>query len=162
MSILDGFEAVGEKITSKITMTVMESSVRFSKGAVEALGCPAYVKLLVNDKQKKIAIQVCGAKDENAIRFCRNDRNKTGNTSLDTAGKVSSVTIRNMEVLVAVQKFFTFSEVADDQIAYFAMDGEFYPDEKVIIFAVSDSVSGVSGKRGPRKGSKHTVKSDNK
>lgn len=51
MSVLDGFEAVGEKTTTnKMTMTVMESSVRFSKGVTEALGCPAYVKLLVNDK----------------------------------------------------------------------------------------------------------------
>ena len=34
MSVLDGFEAVGEKTTTnKMTMTVMESSVRFSKGA---------------------------------------------------------------------------------------------------------------------------------
>lgn len=160
MSILDGFEAVGEKITSKITMTVMESSVRFSKGSIEALGRPAYVKLLINDRQKKIAIQACDAKDENAIKFCRNNRNKAGNASSDTTGKASSVTVRNTDVLVAVQKFFTFAEVADDQIAYFAMDGEFYPDEKVIIFAVSDAVSGVSGKRGPRKGTKHTAKSE--
>ena len=160
MSILDGFEAIGEPITSKITMTVMESSVRFSKGAVEALGRPAYVKLLVNDKQKKIAIQVCDAKDENAIKFCGNNRNKTGNSSSDITRKASSVTIRNTDVLVAVQKFFTFSEVADDQIAYFAMDGEFYPDEKVIIFATNEATSGVAGKRGPRKGSKHATKSE--
>ena len=37
MSVLDGFEAVGEKTTTnKMTMTVMESSVRFSKGVTEA------------------------------------------------------------------------------------------------------------------------------
>ena len=75
MSVLDGFEAVGEKTTTnKMTMTVMESSVRFSKGVTEALGCPAYVKLLVNDKQKKIAVQACDAKDENAIKFCKTKR----------------------------------------------------------------------------------------
>ena len=61
-------------------------------------------------------------------------------------------------MLVAVQKYFTFSPVADDQIAYFAMDGESYPDEKVVIFAVADASKGVSGKRGPRKGSHHTAK----
>ena len=38
MSVLNGFEAVGEKTTTnKMTMTVMESSVRFSKGVTEAL-----------------------------------------------------------------------------------------------------------------------------
>ena len=123
MSVLDGFEAVGEKTTTnKMTMTVMESSVRFSKGVTEALGCPAYVKLLVNDKQKKIAVQACDAKDENAIKFCKTKRSKA------------------------------------DGVAYFAMDGESYPDEKVVIFAVADAAKGVSGKRGPRKGSHHTAK----
>ena len=125
MSVLDGFEAVGEKITTnKMTMTVMESSVRFSKGVTEALGCPAYVKLLVNDKQKKIAVQACDAKDENAIKFCKTKRSKADGVDSDAAGKASSVTVRTTDVLVAVQKYFTFPPVADDQIAYFAMNGE--------------------------------------
>ena len=135
MSVLDGFEAVGEKITTnKMTMTVMESSVRFSKGVTEALGCPAYVKLLVNDKQKKIAVQACDAKDENAIKFCKTKRSKADGVDSDAAGKASSVTVRTTDVLVAVQKYFTFPPVADDQIAYFAMNGESYPDEKVVTF----------------------------
>ena len=145
MSALDGFEAVGEKTTTnKMTMTVMESSVRFSKGVTEALGCPAYVKLLVNDKH--------------AIKFCKTKRSKADGVDSDAAGKASSVTVRTTDVLVAVQKYFTFPPVADDQIAYFAMDGESYPDEKVVIFAVADAAKGVSGKRGPRKGSHHTAK----
>ena len=149
MSVLDGFEAVGEKTTTnKMTMTVMESSVRFSKG----------VKLLVNDKQKKIAVQACDAKDENAIKFCKTKRSKADGVDSDAAGKASSVTVRTTDVLVAVQKYFTFPSVADDQIAYFAMNGESYPDEKVVIFAVADAAKGVSGKRGPRKGSHHTAK----
>ena len=143
MSVLDGFEAVGEKTTTnKMTMTVMESSVRFSKGVTEALGCPAYVKLLVNDKQKKIAVQACDAKDENAIKFCKTKRSKADGVDSDAAGKAFSVTVRTTDVLVAVQKYFTFPPVADDQIAYFAMNGESYPDEKVVIFAVADACKG--------------------
>mgnify|MGYP000128656772 FL=1 len=95
MSVLNGFEAVGEKTTTnKMTMTVMESSVRFSKGVTEALGCPAYVKLLVNDKRKKIAVQACDAKDENAIKFCKTKRSKADGVDSDAAGKASSVTVR--------------------------------------------------------------------
>ena len=108
-------------------MTVMESSVRFSKGVTEALGCPAYVKLLVNDKQKKIAVQACDAKDENAIKFCKTKRSKADGVDSDAAGKASSVTVRTTDVLV-------------------------------VIFAVADASKGVSGKRGPRKGSHHTAK----
>ena len=41
MSVLDGFEAVGEKTTTnKMTMTVMESSVRFSKGGDRSARMP--------------------------------------------------------------------------------------------------------------------------
>ena len=50
MSVLDGFEAVGEKTTTnKMTMTVMESSVRFSKGVTEALGWVVPEKLRTLD-----------------------------------------------------------------------------------------------------------------
>ena len=112
----------------------------------------------MNDKRKKIAVQACDAKDENAIKFCKTKRSKADGVDSDAAGKASSVTVRTTDVLVAVQKYFTFPPVADDQIAYFAMDGESYPDEKVVIFAVADASKGVSGKRGPRKGSHHTAK----
>ena len=53
MSVLDGFEAVGEKTTTnKMTMTVMESSVRFSKGVTEALD---YIKDLGMNGIREIA-----------------------------------------------------------------------------------------------------------
>ncbi len=51
------------------------------------------------------------------------------------------MTVRTTDVLVAVQKYFTFPPVADDQIAYFAMDGESYR-MKVVIFAVADAAKG--------------------
>ena len=70
---------------------------------------PAYVKLLVNDKQKKIAVQACDAKDENAIKFCKTKRSKADGVDSDAAGKASSVTVRTTDVLVAVQKYFRFT-----------------------------------------------------
>ena len=131
MSVLDGFKEVGERTGGKLTMTVMLESVRFSKGVSEVLGRPEFVKLLVNYERGKFAIQVC---DENADR-------------------PASVTTRNLDLLVATQKFFTFPEVPADKIAYFALEGEYHSDERVILFDAKNGVrSGTVGKRGPKAG----------
>ena len=71
MSVLEGFEEISEKVTGKITMTVMPESVRFSKAAIAVLEAPQYAKILVNHKTRKFAVQPCGAKDDFAIPFCK-------------------------------------------------------------------------------------------
>lgn len=97
MSVLDGFKEVGERTGGKLTMTVMLESVRFSKGVSEVLGRPEFVKLLVNYERGKFAIQVCDENDDFAVQF--NNPN---------ADRPASVTTRNLDLLVATQKFFTF------------------------------------------------------
>ena len=118
MSVLDGFKEVGERTGGKLTMTVMLESVRFSKGVSEVLGRPEYVKLLVNYERGKFAIQVCDENDDFALQF-----------NAPNADTPSSVTTRNLDLLVATQKFFTFPEVPADKIAFFALDGEYHSDE---------------------------------
>ena len=117
MSVLDGFKEVGERTGGKLTMTVMLESVRFSKGVSEVLGRPEYVKLLVNYERGKFAIQVCDENDDFALQF-----------NAPNADTPSSVTTRNLDLLVATQKFFTFPEVPADKIAFFALDGEYHSD----------------------------------
>ena len=51
------------------------------------------------------------------------------------------------------RSFFTFPEVPADKIAFFALDGEYHSDERVIIFDAKNGVrSGTVGKRGPKAG----------
>lgn len=142
MSVLDGFKEVGERTGGKLIMTVMLESVRFSKGVSEVLGRPEFVKLLVNYERGKFAIQVCDENDDFAVQF--NNPN---------ADRPASVTTRNLDLLVATQKFFTFPEVPADKIAYFALEGEYHSDERVILFDAKNGVrSGTVGKRGPKAG----------
>ncbi|BAF40134.1 MULTISPECIES: hypothetical protein [Bifidobacterium] len=143
MSILDGFKEVGESNNGKLTMTVMLESVRFSKNVSAVLGFPKYVKVLVNNDEKKFAIQKCNDKDEYAIRF-----------ATKKPGEASAVTLRNVDLLVATQKFFSFPELDDPtKIAFYALDGEYYSDEQVIVFNVEGAKNGTVGKRGPKAGS---------
>ena len=140
MSILDGFKEVGESNNGKLTMTVMLESVRFSKNVSAVLGFPKYVKVLVNNDEKKFAIQKCNDKDEYAIRF-----------ATKKPGEASAVTLRNVDLLVATQKFFSFPELDDPtKIAFYALDGEYYSGEQVIVFNVEGAKNGTVGKRSSR------------
>ena len=130
MSILDGFKEVGESSGGKLTMTIMLESVRFSKNVSSVLGFPEYVKVLVNY-------------DEYAIRF-----------ATKRPGEASAVTLRNVDLLVATQKFFEFPELDDpSRIEFYALDGVYYSDEQVIVFDVETAKNGTVGKRGPKAGS---------
>ena len=143
MSILDGFKEVGESSGGKLTMTIMLESVRFSKNVSSVLGFPEYVKVLVNYDEKKFAIQKCDKKDEYAIRF-----------ATKRPGEASAVTLRNVDLLVATQKFFEFPELDDpSRIEFYALDGVYYSDEQVIVFDVETAKNGTVGKRGPKAGS---------
>ena len=140
MSVLEGFEEISEKVTGKITMTVMPESVRFSKATIATLEAPQYAKILVNHRTKKFAVQPCSAKDDFAIPFCK------------VPGKATSVTVRAVNVLTTIQKFFDFPEAPENKIAYFSMEGEYFPDDNAVVFDVAGAKSGFTGKRGPRKG----------
>jgi hypothetical protein len=57
---LQGFEEVAiTEPVGKLTMTVMDSKVRFNKATAAELGYPAYVKVLINDKTRQVALQAC-------------------------------------------------------------------------------------------------------
>ena len=56
-SLLQGFEEVQlVKPVGKTVLTVTDSAIRFNKATAEVLGFPAYVKVLINDKTKQIAV----------------------------------------------------------------------------------------------------------
>ena len=73
-SLLQGFEEVQlVKPVGKTVLTVTDSAIRFNKATAEVLGFPAYVKVLINDKTKQIAVTPTTAKADNAIKFSNNN-----------------------------------------------------------------------------------------
>ena len=143
-SVLHGFEEVNlVRRMPEVTMTVTESVVRFNKGTAEALGWPAYVRVLVNDRKKQVAVQVCDKDDPNAVRFSK------------TADKqIASVSIHQPMVLVAVQKYLPLEQnVPEGEVAYQTVKGEVFANDHVAVFDTANAVSGVMKKRGRKKGS---------
>ena len=67
-SLLQGFEEVQlVKPVGKTVLTVTDSAIRFNKATAEVLGFPAYVKVLINDKTKQIAVTPTTAKEATLI-----------------------------------------------------------------------------------------------
>ena len=140
MAILQGFEEVDTTAPiTNVTMTVMESRIRFNKATAAALSYPAYVKVLVNDKTKQIALKACSGRDSNAVKFSKPEGKQR-----------SSVTVRDRAVLGATDKFFTLKPAPAGKVSYQAVSGKMYAEEKVVVFDAREAKAGTMQQRGHR------------
>ena len=114
--------------------------VRFNKATAIALGYPAYVKVLINDKTKQFAVKPCKQSDANAVKFSKPEGKQT-----------ASVNIKDVMVLDSVLKYFKLDEPQEGQVTFQSMQGTFYPEERVAMFSVADAKAGVMKKRGRKK-----------
>lgn len=107
-SLLQGFEEVQlVKPVGKTVLTVTDSAIRFNKATAEVLGFPAYVKVLINDKTKQIAVTPTTAKADNAIKFSKPE-----------GKQAASVSVKEATLIEAVKAYFTLPETPEGEIAY--------------------------------------------
>ncbi|WP_055426856.1 hypothetical protein [Bifidobacterium aesculapii] len=140
-SVLQGFEEVKlAKPVGKIVMTVTGDVVRFNKATAEVLGFPAYVKVLINEKTRQIAVVPTTAKADNAVKFSKPEGRQT-----------TSVSVRENAPLAAIGAFFTLPEAPEGEVAYQQVTGAFYPDDKAAVFDASTAVAGTMKRRGRKK-----------
>ncbi|MCI1674146.1 MAG: hypothetical protein LKI34_08035 [Bifidobacterium tibiigranuli] len=138
---LQGFEEVPiAEPTGKLTMTVMDSKIRFNKTTAIVLGYPAYIKVLINGKTRQIALQACTGRDANAIKFSKPEGKQT-----------SSVTVNNKMLVAAIGKFFTFKPAPEGVVSYQTAAGRLDKDEKVVVFDAANAVAGTMKQRGRKK-----------
>lgn len=138
---LQGFEEVAiTKPTGNLTMTVMASRIRFNKATASALGYPAYVKVLVNEKNKQVALQACTGREANAVKFSKPDGKQN-----------SSVTVNNETLVETIGKFFTLKQAAEGEVFYQTAAGELDESGKVVVFNAANAVSGTMKQRGRKK-----------
>lgn len=141
MPILQGFEEVN--ITApitKMTMTVMDTRVRFNKATAIALGYPAYVKVLVNEKTKQVALEVCTGRDANAVKFSKPEGKQT-----------ASVSLKDATLVATIREFFTLKPVPEGEDSYAAVPGKLFPEQHVVVFDAAGAVAGTMKRRGRKK-----------
>ncbi|MBT1177164.1 MULTISPECIES: hypothetical protein [Bifidobacterium] len=140
-SLLQGFEEVRlVKPVGKIVMTVTDNAVKFNKATAIVLGHPAYVKVLVNEKTKQIAVTPTTAKADNGIKFSKGE-----------GKQAASISVKDAAVLEAVKQFFDIAEAPEGQVAYQSVPGESHPNDKVVIFDAAKATAGVMKRRGRKK-----------
>ncbi|MBW3091646.1 hypothetical protein KIH79_01490 [Bifidobacterium sp. 82T10] len=140
-SLLQGFEEVKlVKPLGKTVMTITDSAVRFNKATAEALGFPTFVKVLINDRTKQIAVTPATTKADNAIKFSKAEGKQT-----------ASISIKDATVVSAIAPYFTLEEAPEGEIAYVSVAGTPYQGDKVVIFNVADATPGTMKRRGRKK-----------
>ncbi|MCH4209115.1 hypothetical protein [Bifidobacterium sp.] len=138
---LQGFEEVAiAKPAGKLTMTVMDSKVRFNKATAVGLGYPAYVKVLVNEKAKQVALQACTGRDPNAVKFSKPEGKQT-----------SSVTVGNDVLVEAIGRFFTLKPAPQGMVSYQTAPGKLDEGAKAVVFDAADAAAGTMKQRGRKK-----------
>lgn len=125
----------------KPVLTVTDSVLRFNKDTARALGFPAYVKVFINARTKRIAIQPCTKDEPNAVRFSKPEEKQ-----------LLSISVKTPKVLNAVLPYFLPLEPAPEgETSYKNVKGTEYAKEQVVIFDVADAVAGSAKHRGRRK-----------
>ena len=146
-SVLQGFEEVQlVKPVGKIVMTVTADVVRFNKATAEVLGFPAYVKVLVNEKTRQIAVVPTTAKADNAVKFSKPEGKQT-----------TSVNMKEEAPLNAVLALVELPQTAEGLVAYQTAEGTLYQDDKVVIFDFSPATAGTMKRRGRKKAGEASV-----
>ncbi|NMN00481.1 hypothetical protein G1C96_1060 [Bifidobacterium sp. DSM 109958] len=138
---LQGFTEVSlTEPALKPKLTVTDSVLRFNKDTAKALGYPAYVKVFINERSRRIAIQPCAKDEPNAVKF-----------SKPVEKQLLSISVKTPKVLEAVLPFFPLEPAPEGETSYKAVPGTEFPKEQVVIFDVADAVAGSMKHRGPKK-----------
>ncbi|MBW3078003.1 hypothetical protein [Bifidobacterium simiiventris] len=141
-SALQGFEEVRlVKPAGQTVMTVTANSVKFNKSTAIELGYPAYVKVLINDKTRQIAVTPTTAKADNSVKFSKPEGKQT-----------ASVSIKDATLVAAIGKYFDLAEAPEDEISFQSVDGTVFANDKAVIFDADKATAGTMKRRGRKKG----------
>lgn len=119
MGMLDGFEKV-ILFTGIPYVSVTRNGITFNKPTIIKLGSPSHVELLINKREKQIAIRVCDVSDDAAAAFYKNK-----------GKKVMNVRWNNKDLLTTLSNMMGWDLDATDG---YRIDGKYYEDENVMIY----------------------------
>ena len=137
MGILEGFEVVNlvaAKGASALTATA--SSLKFNKATATELNYPPYIRMLVDAKNRKVAIQPCTEKDPNAVSFSAPEEKQT-----------YAIIVKVPALVAELRRMLQFEK--DGRKVTYTISGTCYPEENVIIYDLADAK--MSQSRGGRK-----------
>lgn len=124
MSVLEGFTPFNfEEGVPYVSVTI--NGVTFNKSVVMKLGRPTHALLLINEAEKKVAVQACDEGTPNAAPFYK--EKKTGVISVRWNGK---------------DLLNTFQDIADWDLKKeaYRIEGVLLKNEKAIVFDLTKAI----------------------
>ena len=104
--------------------SITNNGVTFNKSVVLKLGCPEFVKLLIDDEGKQIAIQCCSEDAENATSFFKRRNND-----------VISVRWNSKDLLNTLQDLMDW----DLRKKGYKVEGTLLREEKAMLFNLNEA-----------------------
>ena len=100
-------------------VSVTNNGLTFNKSVIMKMGYPAYVRMLTNDEDKQIALQICNENDDKAVQFYK-----------EKANGVLSVRWNSKDLINTV------SRMCDWDLNNFSyrVSGVFMPDDNLMLF----------------------------
>lgn len=123
MSLLEGFKPFNFD-EGMPYMSATSNGVTFNKSVVAKLGFPSHVLLLINDKSKQIAIQVCTEETPNAAAFFKEKRSG-----------VISVRWNGKDLLSTLQHLMSWNLKENG----YRIDGTHLKEENAILFDLTQA-----------------------
>jgi len=139
MALLDGFKVIPLKERFEDSyLTIAEKSIKLNNVTAKILGSPQMVLFHLNEKKMQIALTPANPSDEDAVLFVS-----------EISGREKPIYVREPAILKAVHKLTVLQK--DGIKVTQTIKGVAYPEEKVIIYALSESVEEVVKPRGRKK-----------
>ena len=139
MALLDGFKVIPLKERFEDSyLTISEKSIKLNNATAKILGSPQMVLFHLNEKKMQIALTPADHADEDAVMFIS-----------EISGKEKPIYVKDPAILKALHKLAVLQK--DGVKVTQTIKGVAYPEEKVIIYALSESVEEIVKPRGRRK-----------
>lgn len=122
---LDNFNVISLQKRGESEMQMNKRYITFTKALLEEMGWPPYVRVLINAKDKVLALQVCKVTDENAYKFTQpKEKQRKGKYC-------SSIPIRNSVTATMGDSY------EDDK--FYGFKGTYYPEVKAMVFNLNEA-----------------------
>lgn len=121
----DDFNVISIYNRGVAEMHLNKKYITFTRTLLEEMGCPAYVRLLLNPKTRIFALQECKQTDRDAFRF------SSPKDELNDARYTSSRVLRSALVAAIGETY--------QENCYYGFRGTYYPEIKAMVFELKDA-----------------------
>ena len=106
-------------------VSITNNGLTFNKSVIMKMNYPAHVRLLINDNDKQIAIQVCDENDKKSVQFYK-----------EKANGVLSVRLNSKDLISTIERIgqWNLKETS------YRVKGTLIPESSLMLFDFSDAI----------------------